>query len=168
MIIYWETFTWEAFATLLTGVSAVGGAVWVGIRQSGISYRQTQILDRQVRLEELTLKNALFDRRYSYFQLFATYAQGIKNGAELPKGLEDEFVTKSREAKFLFPSDLVTLVEKVHGLAFELQTTERELLVGKPESRLSAEERRRVLRGELTEAVEKFQKIAEPHLHLAT
>ena len=55
--IYWSAFSWEAFATLATGLAAVGGAVWILMRQQ-------LSLDRQVELQELKLRSDLFDRRF--------------------------------------------------------------------------------------------------------
>lgn len=55
-MIYWTAFSSEAFATLATGVMAVGAALWVGWRQTGIQRRL-------VLLDENNLKVQLFDRR---------------------------------------------------------------------------------------------------------
>lgn len=68
-MIDWNAFTWDAFATLITalvGLLAVGGAIYVGIKQAGIAKaqteiagRQTAILHRQVELEEVKLSTTI-------------------------------------------------------------------------------------------------------------
>jgi hypothetical protein len=66
--IYWSGFTWEAFATLATGFLAVAAAYSVGRRQVKIARKQTEILDRQVALDELKLRSELFDRRFAIYE----------------------------------------------------------------------------------------------------
>ena len=46
----WNGFSWEAFATLATGVTAVVAATVIGLRQTDISAKQTKILDLQNKL----------------------------------------------------------------------------------------------------------------------
>ena len=43
----WCSFSWEAFATLTTGLLAVGGAIVIAKLQMHILTRQTEIADRQ-------------------------------------------------------------------------------------------------------------------------
>jgi hypothetical protein len=66
--IYWTAFTWEAFATLASGLAAVAAAFTVGRRQVAIADRQSKILDRQVALDEMTLRSELFDRRFAIYE----------------------------------------------------------------------------------------------------
>lgn len=72
--IYWELFDWQSFSTLVTGFAAVGGATFVGWRQSQITKRQAsiaekqnEILSHQTQLERLALRNEMFERRYEVF-----------------------------------------------------------------------------------------------------
>lgn len=77
----WSAFTWEAFATLVTGLAAVCGATAIGFRQirtqteiangqadiarrqSDIMGRQTEIMGFQAEVERATLRASIFDRR---------------------------------------------------------------------------------------------------------
>jgi hypothetical protein len=62
----WCAFTWEAAATFTTGFLAVGGAVFIGLRQS-------KILASQHNVERLRLKAELFDKRYRVFVEFGVF-----------------------------------------------------------------------------------------------
>jgi hypothetical protein len=75
-MINWAAFSWEAFATLLTGVSAVIAALIIGYRQIGLVARQVDLQAQQARLGEeaaardhalkqQTLRLQLLDRRAS-------------------------------------------------------------------------------------------------------
>jgi len=70
-VIDWTAFTWEAFATLATGLAAVIAAFVVGLRQAAISQRQALILDRQVALAETALRGELYDRRIAIYDAVA-------------------------------------------------------------------------------------------------
>lgn len=59
--------SWEAFATIFTGVLAVGAAACVGWNQVAIANRQTEILGRQVALQERTLRSDLLNQRLEVF-----------------------------------------------------------------------------------------------------
>lgn len=66
--IFWQEFSWEAFATLSTGLATVAAAGVLGARQISIARRQTEISaaqsdnDVQLRLQELRMA-LLYDRR---------------------------------------------------------------------------------------------------------
>ena len=47
-LILWPTFDWPVIATFATGFAAVGAALIVGLRQSAISTRQSEILELQI------------------------------------------------------------------------------------------------------------------------
>jgi hypothetical protein len=107
LIIYWETFTWEAFATLLTGVSAVGGAVWVGLKQTAISHRQTEILARQARIEELGLRSELFERRFAVYEATRRFlSEIVANDGRCSIETEQAFEIALNESNFLFCDDV--------------------------------------------------------------
>lgn len=61
-MVYWDTFSWEAF---VSGV-AILVAGWVGVRQVGIQRRQSE-------LEALGLKAALWDRRMEIYDATTAY-----------------------------------------------------------------------------------------------
>ena len=73
----WCSFSWEAFATLTTGLLAVGGAIVIAKLQMHILTRQTEIADRQTdiaagqaELERVKLRSELFDRRAKVVHAF--------------------------------------------------------------------------------------------------
>lgn len=77
-------FDWPSFATLVTGASAVAGAVWIGTMQIGITdqqvkiaERQSKIMEQQVSIQRLTLKTELYDRRIKILADVRSYAQTL-------------------------------------------------------------------------------------------
>jgi hypothetical protein len=105
--IYWSTFSWEAFATLATGASAVLAALVVGLKQSSIADRQSQILERQTHLEELKLRSDLFNRRFSVYQSTRKFCASIMaHAAEPEEVVKQEFLTALDQSKFIFRQDV--------------------------------------------------------------
>ena len=110
-MIDWTGFTWEAFAALVTGLAAVVAAVIVGLRQAGIqlaqariSSKQTDILNKQVQLEELKLRNELFDRRFDIYQKSQAFIVALSM-IETPFNVQPSlmgFITSMDTARFLF------------------------------------------------------------------
>ncbi|WP_157132630.1 hypothetical protein [Novosphingobium nitrogenifigens] len=104
-IVHWCSFDWQSFSTLATGFAAVVGAVCVGMKQAGISRKQTDILDRQVELEEAKLRADLFERRMETYEVAADFVFHISSIPETdPKAEEriQRFAQKMRESQFLF------------------------------------------------------------------
>jgi hypothetical protein len=104
----WELapITWEAAATLTTGVLAVGAAIWVGHRQLAISDKQTVIADEMRNLEVIKIKSDLFDRRMevytaTYEWLCYWYIEG-----EVPLEAKTAFRLARRQSGFLFRPEL--------------------------------------------------------------
>jgi len=97
-----DYLSWEAFATLLTGVLAVGAAYWIGQRQTGIASTQTSIQKEQAEiqreqaeiqreqlalqaqlaeLEKFKFRQIMFDARYEVYQASRTWLVAtIQNG----------------------------------------------------------------------------------------
>lgn len=107
--ILWFGMSWEAAATLITGGMAVLAATLIGWRQTRISDRQNEILSRQFRLEELSYRASLFDRRYlvysqvmEYLETQADHMLGI--GSD-PADLSD-IIGHLAIGRFLFPPNL--------------------------------------------------------------
>ncbi|MBB5687656.1 hypothetical protein [Sphingobium boeckii] len=104
-IIHWCNFDWQSFSTLFTGIAAVVGAVIVGLKQTGISSKQTDILDRQVELEEAKLRADLFERRLETYEATADFVIHISSMPESDPKAEariQRFNSKMRESQFLF------------------------------------------------------------------
>lgn len=101
--IAWCDFTWEAFATLITGLSAVGGAVWVGSRQVIIQQKQAEIQLRQTQLQEAELRSELFDRRYRVYERVKKFMTEILQKADDPEEItQREYLVAMGESRFLF------------------------------------------------------------------
>lgn len=112
--IAWCDFTWEAFATLVTGLSAVLGAILIGLRQVVIQRRQTEIQLRQTRLQEAELRAGLFDRRYRVFERTAQFLGEILRHADDPSPeTQREFSIAIGESRFLFGPDVANGLEEI-------------------------------------------------------
>lgn len=87
----------------MTGLAAVGAALVVGLRQTAISQKQNEILDRQAKLSELQLRSQLFDRRFGCYENARQYvAQIVANAAPANRDSEFKYVSAMHESVFLF------------------------------------------------------------------
>lgn len=103
MPIYWDQFTWEAFASLTTGAAAVAGAVLVGLRQVAITNRQTSILERQTSLEEVKIRVDLHERRMAVYDTAGSYLAAALREARPPStDIDRKFQNARSDATFLF------------------------------------------------------------------
>lgn len=115
-------FTWEAFATLMTGGLAVAGAAWIGIKQVGITERQANITERQsdiaarqVKLELLTLQSQLYDRRIVIFKAVKDYmAEQWGEKMEPDQAVSREFYLALESSAFLFGPDVQQKMRDLH------------------------------------------------------
>ena len=115
------TIDWQAVATAVTGVLAVGAAVYVGRRQTKIADRQTKILDRQSAIEGQKLKADLFERRLATFEATADFITRFQDyGRDQHAEGRVVFFQKLRESQFLFgPSvhdSLMTILDRAQGV----------------------------------------------------
>lgn len=105
---------WTAFATLATGAAAVGGAIWIGLRQVGIATRQAEIVERQVeiqagqlKLEEMKGRMALFDERMKVYSAAEAWLIRFAQDGKKPVGdVEREFRNAIDRSRFLFGAGL--------------------------------------------------------------
>jgi hypothetical protein len=56
--IAWSAFSWEAFATLTTGVVAVAAAWWVGYNQVKLQKRHTTLIENDLKIQLLEKRSA--------------------------------------------------------------------------------------------------------------
>ncbi|MCB2064567.1 MAG: hypothetical protein KDE25_14220 [Novosphingobium sp.] len=92
------SISWEAFATLVAGLSAVVGAYRLG-------RRQVEILKRQTELQEANLKISIFDRRMDIFRAVEGLIHGsLSKGGAVEDEIERKFLMAKQESRFLFPS----------------------------------------------------------------
>jgi len=68
-LIYWQAFSWEAFASILTGIAAVSGAVYIG--------------HRQMKIKEQELRLSLLEERRNLIKKFRTLASAWLQKAKL-------------------------------------------------------------------------------------
>lgn len=101
MPIYWDTFTWQAFATLVAGGAAVAGAVYVSRRQTAITARQADIQAKQVEIQALQLRAALFDRRIKVYDATFEWLRVIAAHGYMP-GDDPRTTPEAREIEFAF------------------------------------------------------------------
>lgn len=114
MAINWGAFTWEAFATLVTGLAAVGAALVVAYRQAGI-------VERQVKLQEAELRNAVFDRRMDVYHKIRRYLSIVTqpNVYERVKFYKQtiDFIEACNTVEFLFSHEMTVEIEALNQLA---------------------------------------------------
>ncbi len=95
--------SWDAVATIVTGVLAVGAAVFVGLRQLRLMSEQTAIAARQVDLETLKLRSELFDRRMKVYDTTVKWLRHFwANGHAPADALREDYIWAIETAKFLF------------------------------------------------------------------
>ncbi len=91
-----DYMSWEAFATLITGISAVAAAFYVGLRQQKIAERQTLILQRQ-------LSSSIFERKYAVYEATLALIKEAIQARNFPEKSDPEFLAQREKARFLFP-----------------------------------------------------------------
>jgi hypothetical protein len=102
LMIHWESFTWEAFATLVTGLAAV-------IAATVVARRQSRIIERQVILQELAFRSDVFDRRVEVYNAIHRYVGEIVfSGNHEPPHLDmfAEYFDAIETSRFLFSNRL--------------------------------------------------------------
>lgn len=114
-MIDWYRFSWEAFATILTGLGALIAALVIGLRQVEIQRTQTQIQLRQTKLAELALRKDLFEKRHAIY--LATYHLLRAATRTTPKKEVDQifhdFAVAKDQAKFLFHQGVAERLEEI-------------------------------------------------------
>jgi hypothetical protein len=106
-LIDWCAFTWEAFATLATGLAAVVAAYLIG-------RRQVQIQQAQTHLQERSLRFQLLDRRYSVFDRTEALLLEIVRTAKGPsRECERNFLIAKGEARFLFDNSVLIGLQEI-------------------------------------------------------
>lgn len=140
-VIDWCSFSWQAFATLFTGIVAAAGAITIGLKQVGIARRQAEIADGQrliasgqaataqaaieiAKAQALTARLAqrgnLFERRLKVYTTVQDYLQIALRGkfdglVDLTPRVRDAL----NEARFLFPETVSNAFLEAFELADE-------------------------------------------------
>lgn len=101
MTVYWSDFSWEAFATILTGIAAVGGAIWVGSKQ-------VKLLDQQRIQTDTNLRIQLLERRGACISQMREVVNEWHREASLSPETWIKFRDAFLEAQLLFSTALVS------------------------------------------------------------
>jgi hypothetical protein len=105
--VYWSEFSWEAFATLATGLAAVVAAYLIGRRQVQIQQAQTYLQERSLRFQ-------LLDRRYSVFdRAEALLLEIVRTGHGPSRECERSFLIAKGEARFLFDTAVLIGLDEI-------------------------------------------------------
>ena len=119
--IAWCSFSWEAFATLATGLTAVGAAVYIGRKQTEIQKKQADIQLQAIRAD-------LFERRLENYETVRDLINSLlRNADEIDSGLEQRFFIAQREAQFLFNQKVNDGLSEIWNLCGELNAVALEL-----------------------------------------
>lgn len=114
-MIYWTAFSWEAFATLVTGLAAVFAAYRVG-------QRQTAIQKNQVSLKEQGNKIALLERRLKVYEAVHTFIiEAIGSLGSIPAEKERDFKAAKLHAQFILSETIDTFLNEVWTKKCELR-----------------------------------------------
>lgn len=104
----------EAIATLITGLAAVGAAVYVGRKQTAIGRRQTAILERQAEiqirlahLEKMKIRVSLFDKRFEvYVATQRMVVQILRDAAPPDNEAKQGFINAMDRSRLLFDDEV--------------------------------------------------------------
>ena len=114
--IYWTEFSWEAFAALFTGVAAVGGAIYIGKRQTKIAERQTELLAQQaasdLKLRQQTLRMELLERRADVLSKFRPLKFSWDRDTKLSHDEWKQLYYVSLEAQLLYPKSFTNELDE--------------------------------------------------------
>lgn len=106
----WCSFSWEAFATLVTGLLAVGAAVWIGLKQMAITRRQ-------VSLEQLKLRSELYDRRMEIYSATKEWLGAFIQGQGFPNDQRrQKFIDAVYTSEFLFRPEVSQRLRELYDL----------------------------------------------------
>lgn len=125
----WLPLTWDALATLLTGLAAVGGATFVGHRQVSISERQLLIQqsqaehDRQIRSNQLKLE--LLDRRSSCLLQVRSVNQALLQNGEIRSDDWKTLYEAIQESELIFPVGQVDGLREVSSASIRARFSRR-------------------------------------------
>lgn len=151
--------SWEAFATLVTGMLAVGAAVWVGLKQQNITAQQLEN-------EKLALKLELFEKRYEFYDVLTRYIRATRFRNGVSYALEKEFSAKSRKGLLLFPKSAASLIADITALGDEYQDLAEAKVSPDASIRKPALARRKAIRARQDELFQDFETIADTALRI--
>lgn len=107
--------SWEAFATLFTGLVALGGAIWLGVRQTGIQLAQIELLKVQSDLHDLEVRTALFDRRLEVYSATRDVLNELISTTRFPEQAFPAFLGAIEIGRLLFSEEVVSRLETLRA-----------------------------------------------------
>lgn len=119
---------------LIGGLLAVAAAVVVGLRQSEILTRQTDVANRMAEVEELRLKSELYDRRIAVYTGVSQMIEFVQGHGRTPRDkttgrlglgkneaeIVNQFYAALSSAHFLFPSATNQELHNIAAMLFAL------------------------------------------------
>jgi hypothetical protein len=177
-VIDWCGMDWQAFATLFTGVIAVGGATIIGVKQTTIARRQVEIAERQTAIAEaqaasaesqsLTAKMAqradVFDLRFGvYSEIEKFIGTSLSGDFDQLTALDRSLKEALQRAQFLFPQSVRDELKIAFALADECALINSESQLALSDARKN---RRRVLRKKLREILRTLAKTMGEEIRL--
>jgi hypothetical protein len=119
--IYWCAFSWEAFATLVTGLAAVAAAFCIG-------RKQIEITKQQVDIQELAVRSELFDRRYDVFDRTEKFIWSVmREGDFLNDDTARDFVVAKGVSRFLLCQLVSDGLQEIWQQACELNQIQKNM-----------------------------------------
>lgn len=125
MTIVWSSFSWEAFATLLTGLAAVIAAWSIGRRQLKIQeqaqrFHETQTT-RDFELSTQTFRNELLDRRVDCITKIRSVSSAWSRNSRINDEEWQELIVAFQQAQLIFPKSISDSI----GIALESSFRQR-------------------------------------------
>lgn len=119
----WAYFSWEAFATLATGLAAVVAAYLIGRRQSAILVRQTdlqaQIAREAQAIERLKIKTDLFTHRMTVYEDVRVWLAGlVMSGNQVDNDAQRAMLAAIDRSQFLFHRVVTERLRNLYNDAF--------------------------------------------------
>ena len=155
---------WQAIATLVTGLSAVGAALCVGARQTKILRRQSAIASRLAEIERAKIRFELFDRRFQFVMAFDAFVMRVRSKRDFLADEDVAFVVATNEAKFLFPRSIKPLIDELWDTAVLYQEAGDNLASDDEAVAQNAREDRKKVRCDLDDLVSRFSEMFDAEM----
>lgn len=127
---------WEAIATAVTGCLAVGGAIWVGLRQTKILKKQNEILEKQTDLSLLEIKTNQYDKRFQVVGAVNDFILSVANENTDDGSFHSIYLNFQRsmyQSRYLFDEIVFQKIKNYSDLYYELNVINIRHVSGKAE-----------------------------------
>jgi hypothetical protein len=151
---------WQAIATF----SAVVAALFVGVRQTEILSRQTDIAAKLADIERAKIRFALFDKRFEFVTVLHAFVRRIHSKTDFWTDEDDIFLTATRQAEFLFPPLMKPLIDELWDASVAYQDAGDNLGSDNPALAEKAREDRKQVRRDLDGIIRRFSEMFEAEM----